>query len=87
MLGYNYEQSTFKGLLAQRNGLIFENATDINLALGTSILTQGGWEEWAILGGFGRLNYSFKDRYLLEVNARYDGSSKFPEDQTITLGQ
>lgn len=81
LLGYNYEQSIFKGLLAQRNGLIFENATDINLALGTSILTSGGWEEWAILGGFGRLNYSFKDRYLIEVNARYDGSSKFPEDQ------
>ena len=81
LLGYNYEQSTFKGLMAQRNGLIFENANDINLALGTSILTQGGWEEWAILGGFGRLNYSYKDRYLLEVNGRYDGSSKFPEDQ------
>lgn len=81
LLGYNYEQSIFKGLLAQRNGLIFENATDINLALGTSILTSGGWEEWAILGGFGRLNYSFKDRYLVEINARYDGSSKFPEDQ------
>jgi TonB-linked SusC/RagA family outer membrane protein len=37
LLGYNYEQSTFKGLTAQRNGLIFENATDINLASGTSM--------------------------------------------------
>ena len=27
------------------------------------------------------MNYSFKDRYLVEVNGRYDGSSKFPEDQ------
>jgi len=81
LIGYNYEQSTFKGLSAQRNGLIFENANNINLALGTSILTTGGWEEWAILGGFGRLNYSYKDRYLVEVNGRYDGSSKFPEDQ------
>ena len=34
-----------------------------------------------ILGGFSRLNYSYKDRYLLEVNARYDGSSKFPANQ------
>jgi TonB-linked SusC/RagA family outer membrane protein len=33
------------------------------------------------LGGFSRLNYAFKDRYLVEVNARYDGSSKFPTDQ------
>ena len=32
-------------------------------------------------GGFFRLNYAFKDRYLLEVNGRYDGSSKFPTDQ------
>jgi hypothetical protein len=81
LLGYNYEQSTFKGLSAQRNGLIFENANDINLALGTSILNSGGWEQWAILGGFGRLNYSFDDRYLIEINGHYDGSSKFPEDQ------
>ena len=28
-----------------------------------------------------RLSYAFKDRYLLEVNGRYDGSSKFPTDQ------
>ncbi len=81
LAGFNYEQSTFKGLSAQRNGLIFENANDINLALGTSIVTAGGWEEWAIMGGFSRLNYSFKDKYLVEVNGRYDGSSKFPTDQ------
>lgn len=81
LIGYNYEQSTFEGISAQRNGLIFEDANNINLALGQSIQTAGNWEEWAILGGFGRINYAFKDKYLLEVNGRYDGSSKFPEDQ------
>ena len=81
LLGYNYEQLTFKGLSAQRNGLIFENANDINLAIGQSFETAGGYEQWAIVGGFGRLNYSFKDRYLVEFNGRYDGSSKFPTDQ------
>lgn len=81
MVGYNYEQSTYKRVAVQRNGVIFENATDLNLAAGQSITTGGGYEQWAIVGGFGRLNYSFKDRYLLEVNARYDGSSKFPLDQ------
>ena len=35
----------------------------------------------AIAGGFFRVNYDFKKRYLLEVNGRYDGSSKFPSDQ------
>jgi len=81
MIGYNYEQSTYNRLAAQRNGIIYEDATDMNLVLGQAITTGGGYEKWAILGGFSRLNYSFKDRYLIEVNARYDGSSKFPSNQ------
>lgn len=81
MVGYNYEESTYKRLAVQRNGIIYEDAEDLNLALGQSIATGGGWDKWNILGGFSRLNYSFKDRYLVEVNARYDGSSKFPSDQ------
>ena len=81
LAGYNFEQSTFERLAAQRNGIIFEDANDLNLALGQAITTAGGYEQWAILGGFSRINYSFNDRYLLEVNARYDGSSKFPSNQ------
>ncbi|WP_239494937.1 SusC/RagA family TonB-linked outer membrane protein [Pedobacter yulinensis] len=81
MAGYNYEQSTYNRVAVQRNGIIFEDASDLNLALGQAITTTGGYEQWAILGGFSRLNYAFKDRYLLEVNARYDGSSKFPASQ------
>lgn len=47
-------------------------------ALGTQ--TSGGDTRWdAQLGYFGRINYSFQDKYLLEANLRYDGSSKFPE--------
>ncbi|MFP5080856.1 SusC/RagA family TonB-linked outer membrane protein [Pedobacter sp. JCM 36344] len=81
MAGYNFEQSTYNRLAVQRNGIIFEDAKDLNLALGQAITTGGGYEQWAIMGGFSRLNYSFKDRYLVEVNARYDGSSKFPSNQ------
>jgi TonB-linked SusC/RagA family outer membrane protein len=85
MAGYNYEQSTYERLSVQRNGIIYPDANDINLTLGQSITTGGGWEKWAILGGFSRLNYSFKDRYLVEINARYDGSSKFPANQRYAL--
>ncbi|WP_421941981.1 SusC/RagA family TonB-linked outer membrane protein [Pedobacter sp.] len=35
------------------------------------------WESQ--LGYFGRINYAYKNKYLLEGNIRYDGSSKFPE--------
>jgi TonB-linked SusC/RagA family outer membrane protein len=81
LLGYNFEQSVFKRIQEQRNGLIFPDAQDINFALGQLITTNGGWEQWDILGGFFRVNYGFKDKYLLDVNGRYDGSSKFPQDQ------
>ncbi len=81
MIGYNYEESTYKRLAVQRNGIIYEDASDLSLVLGQSITTGGGYEKWNILGGFSRLNYSFMDKYLLEINARYDGSSKFPADQ------
>lgn len=78
LVGYNYEQSTLNAYSTQRNGLVYSNATDLNLALGQNITTAGGYDKWAILGGFSRLNYVYKDRYLVEVNGRYDGSSKFP---------
>jgi TonB-linked SusC/RagA family outer membrane protein len=76
--GYNYEQSTYKGLSTQRNGLIYDDAQNISLALGTAITVSSPYEQWNVQGGFFRVNYSFDERYLLEVNGRYDGSSKFP---------
>lgn len=81
MVGYNYEQSTYKSTYVQRNGLLLDDSENINLALGDAITTSGGYNRWRVAGGFFRLNYAFKDRYLLEVNGRYDGSSQFPTDQ------
>lgn len=81
LAGFNFEQSTYKKLDLVRNGLIFPDATDINLALGQSITTSGGWDRWDVMGGFYRLNYAYKDRYLVEADGRYDGSSKFPSNQ------
>ncbi len=81
MVGYNYEESESTRLRAFRDGLIFRGADDLNLALGTNVDTGGGFSRWAILGGFYRLNYIFDERYLVELSGRYDGSSKFPEDE------
>ncbi|HEX3009301.1 MAG TPA: TonB-dependent receptor [Bacteroidales bacterium] len=78
MVGYNYEQSTRNAYSATRNGLLDSNTENFELATGQTFDISGDWEKWKILGGFFRLNYVFKERYLLEVNGRYDGSSKFP---------
>ncbi len=81
MVGYNYEQSKYKRTDVQRNGLLVSDMENINLALGDAITTSGAFNRWRVAGGFFRLNYAFNSRYLLEVNGRYDGSSKFPNDE------
>lgn len=35
--------------------------------------------EWALQGIYYRAAYNFKNKYLLELNGRYDGSSRFPK--------
>ena len=37
----------------------------------------GGQNEYALMGFFGRLNYDYKGKYLVEVSGRYDGTSRF----------
>lgn len=37
--------------------------------------------DWSSLGFFGRVNYNYADRYMLEVNLRADGASRFPKNQ------
>ncbi len=60
------------------------NLTDIynpqfRFAIGTQ--TTSGDTSWeSQLGYFSRVNYVFKNKYLLEGNIRYDGSSKFPQN-------
>jgi TonB-linked SusC/RagA family outer membrane protein len=57
------------------------NIENPQFSFGTGVWTGGGGEYWeAQLGYFSRVNYAFKNKYLLEGNVRYDGSSKFPTD-------
>lgn len=37
--------------------------------------------EWSNVGVFTRINYNYKDKYLLELNYRADGASRFPSNQ------
>lgn len=85
LVGFNNEQSTYSSLAVTRNGILFEDATNFNMAQGELINPAADWDRWVIRGGFYRLNYAYKERYLLEANGRYDGSSKFPSDQRFAF--
>jgi TonB-linked SusC/RagA family outer membrane protein len=47
--------------------------------------TVSRYTDWGLRSFFGRAHYSFADRYLLEMNVRYDGSSRFPEGDRYTF--
>jgi len=38
---------------------------------------SGAWDVFSIMSGYAKLNYSYKDKYLLEGTVRTDGSSRF----------
>lgn len=48
----------------------YDTSNPNNSILGDNI------ETWAMMSYFGRINYNFQERYLLEANVRYDGSSR-----------
>jgi TonB-linked SusC/RagA family outer membrane protein len=81
LVGGNQESYSFRNKRTRRDGLIVDNIVDWNLATGTNYVLTGGGNEWATAGLFGRINYAYKNKYLFEVNGRYDGSSRFPENR------
>ncbi len=77
MLGMNSVAYNYENNWSQITQLVDYSNPQFNLA--TGVQTTGGNKYWeSQLGYFGRVNYNFKDKYLLEANLRYDGTSKFP---------
>ena len=82
MLGYNYEQRSSDKIHVQNTDLLSETVENINLTFGTDDKRiTGTWKKWRSVGIFSRINYSYDDRYLIQFNGRYDGSSKFPSNE------
>jgi TonB-linked SusC/RagA family outer membrane protein len=65
---------------SQKRDLMDPNVGEIDLATGDQYV-NGARDKWATLGSFARLNYSYKDKYLLEFNGRYDGSSRLSSNK------
>lgn len=77
LAGTSVEQSANKGLNGSRN--TFPNNYLYELVSGDPMsAANNSWlGEYALASFFGRVNYNFDERYLLEANIRYDGSSRF----------
>lgn len=80
MIGANAEEGEYQMHWGQRKGLMTDNLPEFPLATGDQTV-GGSHSEWGTAGWFGRINYDYKGIWLLELNGRYDGSSKFPTNQ------
>lgn len=76
MTGFNAEVNNSSSLSGQRDGIISSDVPTLNTATEADLAT-GGYSDWATAGFFGRINYNYKDRYMVELNGRYDGTSRF----------
>jgi TonB-linked SusC/RagA family outer membrane protein len=80
LLGQSAQRNFARGL----NGVYqnipaknFEEAS-MNFSLAAANRIAGGWEsEYTLSSYFGRLNYNFKEKYLLQAILRADGSARF----------
>lgn len=76
MAGYQEEDNDYSYMKNSITGLY--STTNPNLGMGTGDKTVVDVRNgWATRGFFGRINYDYDGRYLLELNGRYDGSSRF----------
>lgn len=78
LVGYNQELRRYNMVRVSRFDLLSE-LSSLALATGDT-RTDANSYEWALRGVFFRMNYSFDDKYLVEVNGRYDGTSRFPTE-------
>lgn len=65
---YNYSKASIQGFLSDSNNQLNNGLLDPTVG--------GSKNEWALLSFFGRINYSFNDKYLLTATVRRDGTSR-----------
>ena len=78
MLGFQAESFKYRDLNANRKDMVVNSQPALDLTTSTTAYGLGGkYDNWATAGFFGRINYDYDGRYLLEANLRYDGTSRF----------
>lgn len=76
LAGVNKEDYHQEFFFSQKTNLLNPDLSSLSTATGI-ITADDSFGEWAVLGYFSRINYNYKEKYFVEANGRYDGSSKF----------
>lgn len=80
--GYSQESNHFEFLSGYRERYSSNELRELNAGSPAVQSTTGSSNDWAIQSVFGRVGYNYDEKYLLEVNVRYDGTSRLsPENR------
>lgn len=76
--GFQAEIMKYRDMEGARTGLVTTDLPVLNLTTDADSYTlKGLYKNWKNAGFFGRINYDYNGKYLVEGNLRYDGSSRF----------
>lgn len=83
MAGYSYNYGMYEGFNVENRDFDNDGLTYNNIGQGTQAADEGfvGMgsykNDYKLISFFGRVNYDWKERYMLSVSLRYEGSSRF----------
>ncbi|RAV99022.1 SusC/RagA family TonB-linked outer membrane protein [Pseudochryseolinea flava] len=83
VVGFTAQRSVSEGQTSATNDFLsdFYEYHNIGLGLGTVAAQSSAWDQWSLASWLARANYGYKERYLLTLTLRADGSSKFGDDK------
>ena len=82
--GFNQEEYRYENVQLGRKELISSSLPTPGLATGDMSVSES-ISTWALRGGYARFNYTFDNKYIVEFNGRYDGTSRFPKDSRFVF--
>ena len=81
MVGYSYQSSRNESWQANNRNFISDSFSYWNLGAGSNYQNaSSNLEDWIMSSFYGRINYNLLGRYLFTATGRYDGSSRFGEN-------
>jgi TonB-linked SusC/RagA family outer membrane protein len=82
LIGHSEISNTQNYLTAYRERFYNNDVSSIGQGANDGTKSNSGYDaEFGLRSFFGRVNYSYDNKYLFEANGRYDGSSKFTGDK------
>lgn len=83
--GYEAIKYEWENFFANRRDFILDNIQVLNAGSQDGLGNGGSATQNGLVSYFGRANYSYKEKYLIEANIRRDASSRFAKDNRVAV--